>query len=149
MPRETVSFVLPSLDVSGDKEEGTSTVSWLARRDWPGAHSCGRKIKKTRVKVLNLGTWNVRTLLDNTNSTGRQRTFSLQCGYSSTQRNTLCRQGPAYRVWWWIHFLLEWSQQHWATRGRCGICHQVSSRPKTCQASRGHQRPPFQIPLGN
>ena len=77
MPRETVSFVLPSLDVSGDKEEGTSTVSWLVRRDWPGAHSCGRKIKKTRVKFLNLGTRNVRALLDNTKEDRPERRTAM------------------------------------------------------------------------
>ena len=38
-----------------------------------GFHSCGQKTKKTKVKVLNLGKWNRRTLLDKTKADRPER----------------------------------------------------------------------------
>ena len=54
-----------------------STLSWSALHDWWGSHSCGRKIKRTRVKVLNVGTWNVQTLLDNKKADTPKRRIAM------------------------------------------------------------------------
>ncbi|XP_069977707.1 craniofacial development protein 2-like [Penaeus vannamei] len=94
-----------------------SSTPWPVYRGWWGPYQCGRnKVakKKTRFTPMNIGTWNVRTLLDRNESERPQRRTALIASeltrynidiaaLSETRlagEDELCERGTGYTFFW-------------------------------------------------
>ena len=120
-----------------------------------------RKRPKPKTKVLNLGAWNVRTLMDNAKAKIPERItalvatelarYNIDIAALGTQWDSFYRQKPTERKLQRLHFLLEWTEWRGTPRSRCGFCHKFHLAHKLTKIPEGlnDRLMTLKIPLTN